>query len=318
MDSPRVIVQPGTGYDLLLSASMVANPSRARRLEQTRALRDRADSIARGELSQQIERIGREPFISLMGFLHAMTDDPTANNMLEAARAAPAREVVLAALGYYRRAFRIVTPPQVMRDAVDGDETAIKEFRRTAYPELAYWQTSLRNLLGRDVEETRQGIADALATWHAEGFGALESIVERRQAEDAATVRDLLREHDFETVLERILPGVTFAREVGQETVVLSPSVMIRPGFALTDYGPTLVMAYPAAGALEATDGPPDRLVRLGVPRTTIHHHLGLLVNAGLVRMQVDDARWSTVELREEGVAELAELAHGWIVGRDE
>jgi DNA-binding transcriptional ArsR family regulator len=61
---------------------------------------------------------------------------------------------------------------------------------------------------------------------------------------------------------------------------------------------------------------PSELARRLGVPRTTIHHHIALLVDAGLVRVQVDDARWSTIELREGAVSEMAELAHSWVLGR--
>jgi DNA-binding transcriptional ArsR family regulator len=54
---------------------------------------------------------------------------------------------------------------------------------------------------------------------------------------------------------------------------------------------------------------PSELARRLGIPRTSIHHHLQILTNAGLVRMPVDDARWSTVELRPEGLMELSRLA---------
>jgi DNA-binding transcriptional ArsR family regulator len=341
----RVMVQPGTGYDLLLSSSIIAEPARSRRLEATHSLRERAAAIDGGKLTETFERIGREPFISLLGFAHAMADQPSAANTISAIDSASAREVILAAVGYYRRAMRVVTPPAVIRAAVDGDAAAVREFRRTAYPELGYWQTSLRNLLGRDVAEVRAEISATLRRWLAEGFAELEPTIAQRQAADVTVVRQLLADHDLDAVLERIVPGLTFAREVGQQNFVLAPSVIIRPGFALTDYGSTLVIAYPAAGSTE--EGiPPDRLVRLakamgdglrlralrelrdgpmtaselarrlGVPRTTIHHHVGLLVNAGLARMQVDDARWGKIELREEGVAELAELAEAWLLGR--
>ena len=55
---------------------------------------------------------------------------------------------------------------------------------------------------------------------------------------------------------------------------------------------------------------------RLGVPRTTIHHHVSILINAGLVRMAVDDARTGNIQLRPEAVAELTELAQAWLLGR--
>jgi DNA-binding transcriptional ArsR family regulator len=152
-------------------------------------------------------------------------------------------------------------------------------------------------------------------------------------------VRKLVATRDLDAVLSDIVAGITFTREVGQEVVVLTSSVVVRPGWALADYGPALVICYPAAfetageedtdarlvvlakalgdelrlqALRELRDGPmmPSELARrLGIPRTSIHHHLQILTNAGLVRMPVDDARWSTVELRPEGLMELSRLA---------
>jgi DNA-binding transcriptional ArsR family regulator len=152
-------------------------------------------------------------------------------------------------------------------------------------------------------------------------------------------VRKLVATRDLDAVLSDIVAGITFTREVGQEVVVLTSSVVVRPGWALADYGPALVICYPAAfktageedtdarlvvlakalgdelrlqALRELRDGPmmPSELARrLGIPRTSIHHHLQILTNAGLVRTPVDDARWSTVELRPEGLMELSRLA---------
>jgi DNA-binding transcriptional ArsR family regulator len=107
-----------------------------------------------------------------------------------------------------------------------------------------------------------------------------------------------------------------------------------------------MVIVFAAAGDVEGSTKPPDRLLRLtramgdelrlralrelrdgpmvatelakrlGVPRTTIHHHVSILMNAGLVRMSVDDARTGNIELRPESVAELTELAEAWLLGR--
>ncbi len=53
---------------------------------------------------------------------------------------------------------------------------------------------------------------------------------------------------------------------------------------------------------------------RLDVPRTSLQHHIAILVNSGLARVATDDARWGRLWLRPEAIAELAELANGWIM----
>jgi DNA-binding transcriptional ArsR family regulator len=112
----------------------------------------------------------------------------------------------------------------------------------------------------------------------------------------------------------------------------------------MTDFGQTLVIAYPAEPTRVSPSEPPPRLIliakalgdelrvralrelragplsgselarRMGVPRTSLQHHLGQLVNAGLVRLATDDARWGQLELRPEALDELATLASGWIL----
>jgi DNA-binding transcriptional ArsR family regulator len=346
MNELRVTVQPGTGYDLLMSAALLANPEASRRLDATRAVRQRGEAIGDGSLVEVFERIGREPFLNLLGFVNAMTEEPTAENALAAIAAADPLELHLTIAGYYRRAFRITTPPTVIRAAIGGDESAIAEFKRTSYPHVGHWQGSLRNMLGRSHEDVHAELAGALRQWLVAGFTALEPEIEARLAADVAVVRPQLADADLDTMLQRLVPGITFARELGNDLIVLTPSVLVKPGFALADYGTTMVIVYPAAGHIEGSDKPPDRLVRLtkamgdelrlralrelrdgpmvatelakrlGVPRTTIHHHVSILINAGLVRMAVDDARTGNIQLRPEAVAELTELAQAWLLGR--
>jgi DNA-binding transcriptional ArsR family regulator len=228
-----------------------------------------------------------------------------------------------------------------MRDALDGDKAATREFQRTSYPDLGHWQRTLRRLLPLGAEGAAQAINDGLRGWYDGGFRAMEPEIAAEQERSASVARDLVARRDLDAVLEQLAPTITFTREVGQEEVVLSPSVIVRPGWALSDYGPTLVIAYPIAEASDASDGQhsADQLVRLakamgdelrlralrelragpmsatelsrrlGVPRTTIHHHLSILVSAGLLRVSVDDARWGNFELRPEAAAELGRLA---------
>lgn len=340
------MVQPGSGYDLLLSCCLVAMKA-GQRSEEGRVWVGRAEAAGREDIVRSIERIGREPFLNLLGFLHARTDEPSAANLVVAFEAADPRDVVLAAVGYQRRAFRLVTSPAVIRAAVDGDGRAIDEFRRTSYPDLRHWQASLRQLLGAPAAEVGIWIAGTLAGWQQAVFAEWEPAIAAAQAADAEIVRELVASVELDAVLERITPGLAFTREIGQETVVLAPSTILPGANALADYGPTMVIVYSAGGAADLGDEPPDRLVRLakaladpirlralrelrdgpmtvtelarrlGVPRTSLHHHVGVLIEAGAARLSVDDARWGNLELRPEALADLGRLAERWILGRE-
>src|SRR5690349_18020447 len=133
----RVLLQPGTGYEFLISLTMLADRTSMGRVDAATDLRRRAKEINGGELLKSIETIGREPTLNLLGLVHAMTEEPTAANAIAAIEDAPADELVLAALGAYRRAYRIPTPLAVFRGAIiDRDPDAIRQFKRTSYPEI--------------------------------------------------------------------------------------------------------------------------------------------------------------------------------------
>lgn len=344
MDSVRVLVEPGTGYELLLSAMIVAERQAGRSLDDAAVWRKRAEA-AGPDVANGIRRIGREPFINLLGFVHAATEQPTAAAALTALAAAPERDVLLALVGYHRRAMRLVTPPAVIRAAVDGDEDARREFRRTSFPELRYWQASLRHLLDRSATETRAEVVEVMRAWYERGFAEQEASIRNAQERDAAVVRDLVATMELDAVLERIAPGINFAREVGQSLVVLVPDLVLRPGYVIDDHGPTLLIAYPAGASGADPTVPPEQLVRLGkalgdplrlramrelrdgpltltdlaerlgVPRTSLQHHVRILMYAGLVVLSVDDAQWGRLELRGETLAQISPLAERYVLG---
>jgi DNA-binding transcriptional ArsR family regulator len=344
VQSIPVLVQPGTGYDLVLSGVCIADKTSDARISAAADIRRRAEAVDGGSVARTIGHIGRDPFINLLGFAHAKTEQPTAAAVVRAVQEEDPREVLLTMVGYYRRAYRLSTPPDIIRDAADGDRSAIREFQRSSYPHVGHWQATLRNLLGRPAVEVREELAGALAAWHALGFAEMEPEVDAAQRTDAERVGTLASTRDFDDVLAQLIPGITFARELGQSLAVLAPSTIVRPGWAMTDFGQVLVIAYPAEPTRTSPSEPPPRLVliakalgdelrvrtlrelragplsgselarRLGVPRTSLQHHLGILVNAGLVRLATDDARWGQLELRPEALEELNALASGWIL----
>jgi DNA-binding transcriptional ArsR family regulator len=343
VDQLRVVVQSGTGYELLLSALTVANVSSRNRVELGARFQGRARAIDPA-VGQALRRIGREPLISLMGWVHAMTEVPTAAQTLDSFVVADPAELKLAALGYHRRAMRAVTPAPIIRAAAAGERSAIAAMRRTSYPELGHWQATLRHVLAVPAGELRDELVTALRAWYALVFSEVEPAIADEQDADADATRGLLASRDLDAVLEIVAPGLTFARELGQSTVVLVPSVVVRPSFAMTDYGPTLVIAYPA-GRHAAPDAPPPNLVhvgkalgdelrlrvlrglragplstselarQLGVPRTSLQHHVAILLQAGLVAMAVDDAQTGALELRPKAIGAIGREAERWILG---
>ena len=335
------MVETGTGYDLLVTALVVADRHTIGRLDEAQQIRAAAATVDGGTIRRTIEAIGREPWISLLGFVHAQATDRSAAGVLAAMRAAEPRELVLTALGYHRRAMRDETRPEVIAAAVDGDRPAIREFRRTSFPHLRHWQRTLKLSLGAPADEVAAMFIGALDGLNRGVFAALEPRVGRGETADAARARGLVQDGGFEAALRELAPSLTFERPIEQSTIVLAPSVVIRPAWALTDHGSTLVIAYPAIG--ERAGGPPERLVRiasalgdelrlrvirelaeqpatisdladrLGVPRTSLQYHVRLLGDAGLIVLAADDARWGRLMIRTEAISELGALAEDWV-----
>jgi DNA-binding transcriptional ArsR family regulator len=336
------MVETGTGYDLLVTALVVADRHTMGRLDEAQAIRAAAATIDGGAVRRTIEAISREPWISLLGFVHAQATDRSAAGVLAAMRAAEPRDLVLTALGYHRRAMRDETPPEVMAAAIDGDRAAIREFRRTSFPHLRHWQRTLKAVLGLPAAEVASMLVGALEGLHRGVFAALEARVGSTETADAARARDLVETGGFDAALGELAPSLTFERPIEQSTIVLVPSVVIRPAWALTDHASSLVIAYPAP-AERAETVVPQRLVRiasalgdelrlrvirelaeepatisdladrLGVPRTSLQYHVRLLADAGLVVLAADDARWGRLMIRTEAIRELGSLAEDWV-----
>jgi DNA-binding transcriptional ArsR family regulator len=341
-----VIVQPGTGYELLVSCLTLADRAALRRFDDAAIWRRKAETIDDGAVARTIRQIGREPWINLLGLAHALTERPTAEATLAAIEDADPREIVLALVGYYRRTMRLATAPDMIRAAVDGDSAAQKEFRRTSYPETRHWQASLVHLLGLSPEEIHAQLVATLRSWYERAFAPEEGRLAEIQETDAGVVRELVGSMELDAVLERVAPGITFAREVGQTLLVLVPDAVIRPAILVTDHGSAMLVVYPAGSQVEDPSTPPERLVRvakaladnlrlralrelregpmtvtdlagrLGVPRTSLHHHVQILLDAGLLTLSVDDTRWGHLELRPEGLSDIGRLAEHFVLGR--
>lgn len=58
-----------------------------------------------------------------------------------------------------------------------------------------------------------------------------------------------------------------------------------------------------------------DLAERLGVPPTSLLHHVRILMYAGLVVLSVDDAQWGRLELRDEALAQISPLAERYVLG---
>lgn len=177
--------------------------------------------------------------------------------------------------------------------------------------------------------------------------GAWQTAVER----SAQATRLLAGSLDPTELIDRVTNGISYPVPLGTTRLVLIPSVTIRPWTVVSRLGGSLLVCYPVADEHLAADpgAPPAWLVRLykalgdarrlrmlrrlaegeatlgeltglvGLAKSTVFHHLGVLRGAGLVRVRISkEAEGSVYSLREETLAEVPRALIGYLTASGE
>jgi DNA-binding transcriptional ArsR family regulator len=327
-------IEAWPAVDLAMSLAPVVHRPAQRALESGKAWRRRAEAAG---FVPQVEPYGKEIWINVLGLC---LDDATARTpegFLDAFDGLSPEDVLRYLTGFYRRVFRRETPAAVMDAAIEGDRDARLEFRRTSFPDTPDWRPTLRHLLAAPAADVAAEFRTLLRRWYGEVFAedapALRDVAER----DAGALRRAAEGQPPEAVVERACPGITYVPEAGQTDVVLAPSVLLRPSYAILDHRSANLFAYPALTGSQQM-GPPERLVtlaraigdttrlrilrtlaeepmgpqeladRLAMPRTTLLHHLAQLRQANLIGLRVHDSAYHTYVVRDEHLGDISRL----------
>jgi DNA-binding transcriptional ArsR family regulator len=250
-------------------------------------------------------------------------------------------ELRLHLLGYYTRAHRRVTSPDIIFQAAQGDTKAQQHLLKTSFPSDADWQKTLRWLLTLDTEATKRVLLDILRRWHEEVFRQQEPYILPILTRDSEAKQALQLKMSVEQLIEAAT-GWEYLPEPGIRRVVLVPSYILRPNSVLGERSDTRIFCYPVAdeSITADEDKPPTRLVLLmkaladerrlrvvkklatnrytlqeiadefGVAKTTMQHHLTVLRQAGIVRVSMSDGRYS---LRPEVLESTNELLSTYV-----
>ncbi len=163
-------------------------------------------------------------------------------------------------------------------------------------------------------------------------FAPFEMAWLRALTASGRSTRTLAGTLDPEALIERVSNGIAYDIPFGTSKLVLVPSVGIRPWTLVSGAGNALVVFYPVADEhLDADpDAPPRWLVSLhkalgderrlrmlrriaesevglaeltdllGLAKSTVFHHIGVLRSAGLVRVRLADETTPTYTLRSD------------------
>lgn len=342
---PRPIIQSGTGFELVLSALHVADLEGRKDLAEGELWAGLVAAVGRRRLPV-LSRIGIHPLFNLTGLAWDASPGHDAAHLLAHLRAIGPLEVVLTALGAYRPVYRALTAPEVARAAATGDKAARREFLKASWPDVPEWQASARFLLSRPAPELAEQLIDELSAWHDAAFAPQ---AERILAAQEAARDGLLDEREswtVDTLMQRVLPGHDYDPPKWVREVVFVPDSVIRPGMVLVDHRTDFIATFPISSGEEG-DVPPEQLLllgkalsddlrlralrvlargpatvatlatELGVPRTTLVHHLHVLRSAGLISVGIDGGRWGKLRLRLDGVEAAPRLLRGYVSDTD-
>jgi DNA-binding transcriptional ArsR family regulator len=298
---------------------------------------ERAPAGTRAALEGVGDRSG-EVWLHLLGLATEAPAPRDAAALLASLEAADPLEVRRQLLGADVPAWRRLIPPEAIEAAAAGDRAA--QARLLDHPRYygGAARQALAVLLPLGPEETRLRLQEALGRWHEESFAAREPGLVELLAADALATRELAATMAPARLVELVCGGFAYEPEPECPRVLLVPHLAARPWLLLCQHRDTRIICHPARRQdrderaataegllrlgralgdeqrqriLAALAGGPRDLdelaVTVGLSRSTVHHHMGLLRAAGLVGL-AGNARRYRYGLRREAAAEATAL----------
>jgi DNA-binding transcriptional ArsR family regulator len=255
----------------------------------------------------------------LLGLVYTMPKPRTASAFLEHLAATDPVEIRLHLLGYYGG--HHVTESETVRRAAEGDAGAIAEVLE-AYSEYVDAEKCAKagRLLDTDPVEGKAALLGVLAGWYEQVFPLIAPEDPTLAERDAEAKRELVKSVPPEQVVERLAPGIQWAPGPQIDRVALFPAYSPRPWVYMSEHKRVKIFCYPITLDREqAAPGDPAELVRIykalgdesrlkllkrlqegpisltdaarevGLAKSTTHHHLAILRQAGFVLIQEGD-----------------------------
>ena len=271
-------------------------------------------------LKEASELLPAKTAAHLLGLVYTTPKPRTASAFLEHLAETDPVEIRLHLLGYYLGGHH-VTEPETIRRAAERDADAVAELlaEYTEYVDPDKCAIMERVLLA-DPADGKRALLDLLSGWYEDVFPQVAPDFPSLAERDAEAKRELVRSVPPEQVVERLAPGIQWAPGPEVDRVVLFPASSPRPWVYMSEYKRVKIFCYPITLDRERTapDDPAD-LVRIykalgdesrlkllkrlqagpisladaaqevGLAKSTTHHHLALLRQAGFVLIREGD-----------------------------
>ena len=253
----------------------------------------------------------------LLGIVLETPKPRTFASFFERLQGTDALELKLHLFGAYGSHHTHLSAPDVIERAARGDSEAREELLASLV-EYSDKYESVRTLLEADGEEIKARLLALLPRWYEQVFLPYEPEWREAAERDAGSKQGLVRSHSPTQLAELATRGYQYAPVPGIRSLAFFPSWWMRPWVILWEHRGTKIFCYPIAtpaeeGASPAevarvykalgdegrlkllrrlSDGPltlSDAAVELGVAKSTAHHHLAILRQAGFVTVYDDD-----------------------------
>jgi DNA-binding transcriptional ArsR family regulator len=336
----NVEIDASEAAELLLSvATVLVDEDRdTYELEPTRIDKIRAGMPSK-LLGQAGELLPGKSAALLLGLVYTTPKPRTAAAFLNHLAATDPIEIRLHQLGYYLRGHH-VTEPETIRRAAEGHAAAIAELLRAASDYVdPNTCANLEQAVVTDPVEGKRALLDFLSGWYEHVLPELTPADPLLAEHDASAKRELVRSVPPEQVVERLAPGIQWVPGPEIDRVVLFPAYSPRPWVYMSEYKRVKIFCYPITlDRAPSGAGDPAELVRIykalgdesrlkllkrlqagpvsltdaaqevGLAKSTTHHHLAILRQAGFVLIQEgDDTYKLRPDLRPEPGALLAQ-----------
>jgi DNA-binding transcriptional ArsR family regulator len=278
-------------------------------------------------LRQGAELLPEKSAALLLGLVYATPKPRTVAAFLEHLGAIDPVDLRLHLLGYYMRGHH-VAEPETIRRAAEGDDGAITELLAAAaeYSD-ADKCASLQLAIRRDPAESKLALLELLSGWSEHVLPKMAPADPTLAERDAEAKRELVKSVPPEQVVERLAPGIQWAPGPEIDRVMLFPAYSPRPWVYMSEYKRVKIFCYPITLDRSAAPDDPASLVRIykalgdesrlkllkrlqdgpisltdaaqevGLAKSTTHHHLAILRQAGFVLIQEGD---DTYKLRPD------------------
>ena len=253
----------------------------------------------------------------LLGVVFETPKPRTFTAFLERLEATDPVELKLHLFGGFGSSVNHFAGPDVIERAARGDAEAQETFLQSLAEHSDKYERA-RTLLELGGEELKARLLDLLPRWYEHVF--VTNADEWREAaeRDAESKRALAAKHSPEQLVELAARGYQYAPAPGIRTIALFPSWWMRPWVILWEHKGTKIFCYPIAAPAEEgaspaevarvykalgdegrlkllrrlSDGPlklSEAAAELGVAKSTAHHHLAILRQAGFVAIRDED-----------------------------